>query len=176
MALQTLIRAVYPPQCMMCETRIEDDHGLCPACRRETEFLTGAACDCCALPQPGLAEGQILCDRCIKDHPPWNQGRAALVYGGAGRRLVMALKHGDRLDIVPGAASWMARAGQDLITPNSLLIPIPLHWTRRLMRRYNQSALLAQSIARTTGAVYLPEALRRPKRTPKLDGMGRQSR
>ena len=176
MSLQTVIRALYPAQCMMCETRIEEDHGLCPGCRRETEFLAGAACNCCALPLPGQADEGLLCDGCRKEHPPWGQGRAALVYAGTGRRLVLALKHGDRTDIVPGAARWIVKVAQDLITPKSLLVPIPLHWTRRIKRRYNQSALLAQAISRDTGASYLPDALRRIKRTPKLDGMTRVER
>ena len=47
---------------------------------------------------------------------------------------------------------------------------MPLHWTRLVKRRYNQSALLAHQVARTTGLQHCPDLLRRTGRTPMLDG------
>lgn len=176
MALQTLLRALYPPHCMLCEGRIEEEHGLCPACRRDAEFLTGTCCDSCAIPLPGSEDGAVHCDDCRAEAPTWDKARAALRYEGTGRKIVLGLKHGDRTDVVPGAAIWMARAARDLITPATRLIPVPLHWSRRLKRRYNQSALLAQAMARQTGAHYAPEALRRTRNTPSLDGKNRAER
>ena len=66
-----------------------------------------------------------------------------------GRRLVLALKHGDRQEIARPGARWMAQAAQGLLPDTALIAPVPLHWRRLLKRRYNQSALLAKARSRS---------------------------
>jgi ComF family protein len=55
-------------------------------------------------------------------------------------------------------------------------VPVPLHWTRFLRRRYNQSALLAQRFAGATGIVCIPDALHRRRRTPSQGELSRAER
>jgi predicted amidophosphoribosyltransferase len=98
------------------------------------------------------------------------------LYKGTGRKLVLALKHGDRQDIVLPAAGWMAQAARPILQPDILIAPVPLHWTRMLRRRYNQSALLSSALAQKTGLDYCPDLLIRKKRTASLDGAGRDAR
>lgn len=95
-----------------------------------------------------------------------------MLYSGNGRRIVLALKHGDRHDVVRPAGRWMARAAADLIVPDTLVAPIPLHWLRMLKRRFNQSALLARALAVEAGVPYCPDVLLRPRATQSLGGMG----
>lgn len=92
-------------------------------------------------------------------------------YRDVGRRIVLALKHGDRVDLAPPAAGWMARAGAPVLGPDTVLVPIPAHWSRLLTRRYNQAAELSRALARRTGLHHCPDALVRGKRTAKQDGM-----
>lgn len=177
MGLQTVIRALFPPQCLLCEAWVADAGGLCPDCWRETEFLTGVVCDRCATPLPGLEEaGAVQCDACLADAPPWGQARAVMRYSGRGRHLVLALKHSDRTDIAPGAARMIHRAAADILTPDSLIVPVPLHWMRLAKRRYNQSALLAKALAAQAGADVSLGALHRGKRTKSLGGLSRDAR
>ena len=99
-----------------------------------------------------------------------------MAYRDNGRKLVLALKHGDRHDIIRPAAAWMARAAEPLLSPGMLVLPVPLHWLRMLKRRYNQSALLAQAVARETGLAYAPDVLIRPRATQSLGGLGYEKR
>jgi predicted amidophosphoribosyltransferase len=52
----------------------------------------------------------------------------------------------------------MAAVAHDILKPNMLLVLVPLHWTRLLKRRYNQSALLAKSVAKHLDLVWYPDA------------------
>ncbi|MEM9425721.1 MAG: hypothetical protein AAGA06_03380 [Pseudomonadota bacterium] len=52
-----------------------------------------------------------------------------------------------------------------------MLVPVPVHWTRLLTRRYNQAAELCRAVAKLSGCETIPDALIRTKRTPKQDGM-----
>lgn len=120
---------------------------------------------------PGAPDGyRIECDDCLKAPRPWQDGRAALLYQGRAKALVLALKHGDRAELARPAARWMVQAGRDLLRPGMLIAPVPLHWTRLIRRRYNQSALLAQHLGRETGLTVCPDLLIRTMRTPVLDG------
>ncbi len=175
--MQSLLRLAFPPQCVSCTAMVEETFGLCGACWRETPFITGLVCDLCGTPLPGTEDaGPVHCDDCIAIARPWDRGRAALLYRDNARRLVLALKHGDRLDLVPAAARWLAGAAAPLLGPDSLLVPVPAHYLRQLRRRYNQAALLAQALARLTGREYQPGALRRVRVTAVQDGLTREAR
>jgi len=176
-AIQTAIRLVYPPRCTLCGGLVDSDHGLCGPCWRDTPVISGLTCDACGTPLPGEESPAVEhCDACLRVARPWAQGRAALLYRDNGRRLVLALKHGDRHDIVRLATRWMTVAARPLLQEQSLIVPVPLHRLRLMKRRFNQSALLAQGLARATGHEICPDLLLRRKRTPSLDGMGADTR
>lgn len=130
-----------------------------------------------ACPFPGQDPGHpVHCDDCLRVARPWAQGRAAILYQDNGRDLVLALKHGDRLDLAPAAARWMHRAALPMLEPGMMVAPVPLHWWRLIRRRYNQSALLSAGIARLAGLDHCPDLLQRPRRTPTQDGKSRDAR
>lgn len=176
-AVQTALRLIYPPRCSSCGALVDSDFGLCGPCWRDTPFIAGLCCDLCGAPLPGADTGTPeICDDCLRVARPWARGRAALLYRDNGRKLVLALKHGDRHDLVHPAAKWMTRAAQPLLTRDMVIAPVPLHWMRMLSRRYNQAALLAQAVARDSGLPCCPDLLVRPRRTPPLKGLGRDAR
>lgn len=171
------IRLVYPPTCLTCDALVTDEHALCPACWRGTPFVSGLVCDACGVPLPGQDPGHAVhCDGCLRVARPWARGRAALLYQDNARQIVLALKHGDRLDLAPAAARWLHRAALPLLEPGMVVAPVPLHWWRLIRRRYNQSALLAGTLARLAGLDHVPDLLQRPRRTPTQDGRSRDAR
>lgn len=177
MGLQAALRAVFPPQCISCGAATAEDFALCGDCWRKTPFIGGLVCDRCGVPLPGEDRGTVeYCDDCLTIDRPWQRGRAALLYKDKGRDMVLALKHGDRQDLVRPAAQWMARAVEAIVSPGTLVVPVPLHRWRLLRRRYNQSALLSGAIARRLGLGHCPDALIRQRVTLSQDGRGRVAR
>ena len=175
--MQGLIRAIYPARCLSCGALTDDDFGLCGPCWRDTGFIGGTVCDLCGTPLPGDARDEAVhCDDCLTIARPWTRGRAVFLYSGTGRKLVLQLKHGDRTDLAPSLARWLARTARPLVEPGTILVPVPLHWSRLLARRYNQAALLAQTAAGLLGLAHCPDALLRRRRTAPLDGHGRDAR
>ncbi|KIN65709.1 ComF/GntX-like protein [Sulfitobacter noctilucae] len=175
--LQTGLDAIYPARCLTCGAVVDGDFGLCGTCWRDTAFIGGTVCDGCGIPLPGADTGDAAqCDSCITNPPPWKRGRAAMLYRDTGRKLVLALKHGDRQEIAYPAGLWLGTAVKDLLTPNTLIAPVPLHWQRMIKRRYNQSALLAQALSKRVDRPMCPDLLQRFRRTRSLDGLGRGER
>jgi len=177
MGMQPVLHLVYPPQCLTCDARVTTDFGLCGACWRETAFITGLVCDLCGVPLPGAEDGsKPHCDDCLRVARPWSQGRAALLYRDNGRRMVLALKHGDRIDLVRPAAGWLLRAAQPILVPGMIVAPVPLHWLRLLKRRYNQSALLSRGLAGLARLDHCPDLLIRRRFTGSQEGRDRDGR
>jgi ComF family protein len=96
-------------------------------------------------------------------------------YDEHSRRLVLGLKYADKTHLVPTLGAWLARAGEELITGSDLIIPLPLHPLRLMKRRFNQSALLARAVARSSG-LPLVEGLRRIRHTQPQAGLTRRER
>ncbi len=182
MNLQSAIHFLYPPRCLACGVETGSDHALCGPCWQDTPFVTGLVCDGCGLPLPGEDTGdRVLCDACLDDPHPWGRARAPLLYEGAARKMVLALKHGDRLDLVHPLARWMVPLARDVAPQGQapggrLVVPVPLHRLRLLRRRFNQAALLGREVARMCDMPFCPDALMRRRRTIPQEGMGRVER
>ena len=71
---------------------------------------------------------------------------------------------------------WMARAGRELLADADALVPVPLHWRRLWARRFNQSALLARTIAEASGVAVADAALKRIKATAQQVGLSQAER
>jgi ComF family protein len=174
--IQTFVRTIFPPECLGCRARVAEEDGLCGTCWRETRFIDGDVCDACGVPLMGEAEAGDICDACMSEQRPWSQGRAAFLYDGNGRSMVLGLKHSDRHDVVGPAGRWMARAARPLVRKNMLIVSVPLHWTRLAKRRYNQSALLTRAVGRELDLPVRNEVLMRVRATKPLDGMSGHDR
>ncbi|MEM8572499.1 MAG: ComF family protein [Pseudomonadota bacterium] len=167
---------VYPPRCLACMEFTDAPHGLCSDCWRETFFIAGSTCQSCGVPLLGeVGEGDV-CESCMRHPPPWSRGAAALVYRGAARRMVLGLKHADRLDMVKPLAKWMSNAGRDVIAEADIIAPVPLHWRRLLKRRYNQAGELARGVARLTDTPAVYDLLQRQRATVAQKQMNREER
>jgi len=165
---------IYPPRCLSCPEETDVAGGLCATCWRDVQFISGPVCALCGTPVDGGGRAADLrCDECERPPRDWSAGRSAVVYGGAGRTVVLQLKHGDRLDIAPTLARWIARSAGDLIEAADIIAPVPLHWSRLVKRRYNQSAELVRALSPDKA---VPDLLRRTRRTPSLDGATRVER
>lgn len=178
-ALNAVIRTLYPPQCLVCETHVDTEYALCGDCWPGAPFIEGLVCDFCGAPLPGQEEGSTLglrCDDCLRHPPPWQQGRAVFTYDGHAKHMILQLKHADRLDLARPLGAWMLRIAQPLLEPDMIIAPVPLHWWRLLRRRANQSALLSGRIAAGAGLGHIPDLLRRSRATASQDGRGRAAR
>ncbi|MEO8241675.1 MAG: double zinc ribbon domain-containing protein [bacterium] len=177
MGMQALLHVVYPPQCLTCTALVTTDFGICSACWQQTPFIAGLVCSKCGAPLHGEDRAEeVLCDDCLTIARPWSTGRAALLYKDNARKLVLALKHGDRIDLSRPVSAWMLRAATPILLPGMLVAPIPLHWLRLLKRRYNQAALLSAGVAGLAGLEHCPDLLQRRRNTGTQDGRDRDGR
>jgi ComF family protein len=159
-----ILDLLFPPLCMACRVPVAAP-GLCGPCWSGVTFLDGPACGRCGLPFPVALGEESLCAACLARPPAFDSARAILAYDEKSRGAILALKHADRLDLVPGFARWLARAGRQALARGEVIVPVPLHRVRLWRRRYNQAAELARRLGREQGIGVAPLALVRTRST-----------
>lgn len=171
-----LVGAALPPLCAVCREPVGTHGGLCSICWSRLAFITPPYCERLGIPfayDPGPG---VLSLEAIADPPAYGRARAAVRFDDVSRKLVHYFKYGDRLDLAPLLGRWMAAAGKPLLADADALVPVPLHWRRLWLRRFNQSAALAQAIGRESGLPVIHESLRRAKPTAQQVGLTRTER
>lgn len=172
----TIVGAVLPPLCLGCGEIVGTAGSLCAACWQGFSFVSPPQCVRCGVPFGEELGPDAECTECLARPPRFRRARAALVYDDRTRRLVLPFKHGDRTDLARSCGAWMARAGADLLGEADLVAPVPLHWRRLFMRRYNQAQLLAARVARDADLRLAPDLLRRRRWTGSQAGLKAKER
>ena len=174
--LRATVDLVLPPRCPSCRVIVDGDGRFCVDCWQGLAFITAPQCARCGAPFDHDRGPGAECGGCLAEPPRFTTARAALVYGGPARSVLLALKHGDRPYLATTMAPHMARAAGLALTPDALLVPVPLHRWRLWRRGFNQAALLAQALAPIAGAGLDLTVLARVRPTPPSAGMGRKAR
>ena len=166
-----LLDLALPPQCLHCDTPVAGRGALCPACWAKLRLIEKPYCARLGIPFAYDLGSGALSAEAIADPPPFDRCRAVATYDDVARTLVHGLKYRDRLDLAAWMARWMLRAGSDLVTEAAVVVPVPLHRRRLWGRRFNQSALLARTVAMGAGKPFAPLALARVRATAQQVGL-----
>ncbi len=167
---------LLPPRCLACRTIAPRDGALCGTCWGGLSFIERPFCACCGLPfEFDVADGAV-CGACAARQPAYDAARTVLRYDDASRPLILSFKNGDRMQAGRHFGGWMARAGAELVQRADLVAPVPLHWRRLAVRRYNQSAELARGVAAAGGVELCVDLLRRTRATSSQGGLNRRAR
>jgi len=123
------------------------------------------------------------CAACRRDPPAYTRTITLADYRAqpASREWILALKHGRRPDLASSLgralgsrlADLRARGGDPRAPP--VLVPVPLHFLRRVERGYDQALLLARAVAGIEG-LEVVRAIRRARSTPAQGSLGAPSR
>lgn len=165
--LPAAIDLVFPPRCGFCRQDVVGGSAsdplaaiVCDACAAAVAADSRPRCGRCGEP---VASGDA-CGRCPPR--PW---RSIAVLGGYDGPLRDAVLRGKRAAGDDGcrglAALWLHRHARLARSWNcSCVMPVPLHWTRRLARGSSATDSLAAGIARGLG-VPVSRSLRRSRAT-----------
>ena len=171
-----VLDTAFPPVCLACSSAVADPDGLCPACWQQLRPISAPLCPVLGLPfATAMGEGAVSVEA-LADPPVFGRARSAVAYTDLARKLVSKLKYSDRPEIAIFCARMMAAAGHELLGPDALLVPVPLHAGRQRVRRYNQSAELARLVARLANRAFDPDLVYRHKRTSQQVGLNARQR
>ena len=174
--LNPLVDLVFPPRCPVCAGALAAHGGLCAGCWNTLAIPGEPCCSSCQRPFADALAAGLQCAPCLAEPPPHSGIAAATLYNATARALVLGFKRGKRLALAPLMARLIvARLPADR-GAQWLVVPVPLHRWRLWGRGFNQSAVLAQQLARATSSTVIVDGLLRRKATPTLAGKSRAAR
>ena len=173
---RTTIDILLPPRCLATGEIVDAQGMVSPTIWPQLQFIEAPFCKTCGIPFSFEIANDALCAACMDREPAFDSSRSAVVYNDASRKMILSFKYGDRLHAVDTFTPWMIRAGQELIDHADFIIPVPLHNKRLRERRFNQSALLAQAVAKRSGKAYIPNLLQRTRHTIPQQGLNYKER
>jgi ComF family protein len=147
--LQSLNQLLWPPVCINCGKSIcQADRDLCRQCWAQLMECTGADyCGRCGRDVSKYAIVEGACPDCQARKFHFDGIARAGVYRGPLQQIILSLKNGrTELDAVVGFLGKSTLEASRFYDDVELLVPVPLHWSRRLSRGYNQSYLLAKRL------------------------------
>ena len=159
------LNILCPPTCPICSEKVEEAHCLCPDCYSKLNFITKPCCDICGKPFEYAVFDELTCGACLKQKPHFSMARSVLSYDDFSKQLILAFKHADHIELNKLFLKFIIQADKSIFQDIDTIIPVPLHWTRRLKRKYNQAGLLANVLAKHLKISFLPTVLIRTKRT-----------
>ncbi|MCU0959838.1 MAG: ComF family protein [Pirellulaceae bacterium] len=163
MSGRALGQLLLPPACAYCGTALSAQPVgrpcLCGECLAGLVRVGRRACRYCASPLPRLWPDDARCPRCRRRRYHFSRAVAVGVYRDELQQAVVAMKHpicepltySMGLLLAETVAAHLAEERVDLI------VPVPMHWRRRLSRGTYPAQLLAQVIG---GVLQRPLALR----------------
>ncbi len=148
----------FPPRCALCG---RGDAWLCDACAALLPPADGHRCDICWTP----VAGSTICGHCADTPPAFVSLRAACIFESGARALTHMLKYDGLTALAQPMAARMTRLVPAAV---DVLVPVPLHGSRRRSRGYNQSEELARPIGAALAMPVEPRLLRRVRPTEPL--------
>lgn len=172
---QRALAALLPGRCLLCDVFTGTTTDLCDHCRTSLPWIA-RPCRQCGLP---LVDAPVpLCGECILRPSPFQQVVAPFAFDAPAAELIRGIKF--RGDLVANrvlatllAAEIAARYG-DLLP--AIILPVPLHWRRLLLRGHNQAALIARTLGRLLGVPIEFDGARRIRATRAQTGLDRSAR
>jgi ComF family protein len=171
---------LFPPYCPICDADA-DASAFCPDCRAELLGASGPACLRCAMPVGPYPDRSGGCSECRGRPLGFDRAIALGPYQGPIRHLCLSLKHERNAWMAHWLAQLVAEGCSEALRAEAgaeggaCVVPVPLHWRRRLARGYNQAEALAIGLARAL-SLKVRRPLRRVVATPSLARIGRAER
>ncbi|MEW6358423.1 MAG: ComF family protein [Planctomycetota bacterium] len=175
-----LVDLVFPRGCLACDQGLPDDNprALCDPCQEAMKRIEGERCPKCGEQLGPHARTDQRCMICRDTALVFKRASAACKYEGSTRQLILNLKYKRRMAALPMLSHLMIEnlEGADFMGKIDVVVPVPLHWQRRLWRGFNQSELLARRVGQHFGIPVCANRLRRIRPTASQTRMPRAER
>lgn len=167
MAARLLLDFLLPSRCVACPAAVDTGgaFGLCQACRDQLRRWRAPACRRCGVPLRLLDSSRPLCGDCLRRPPAFDRLLAGWIYRPPLDAVLRAVKFRGRDALAAPMGRAVARLHAGSLQTADLIVPVPLHWRRRLRRGFDQSSLLARAASRQLG-IPCRRLLHRRRATP----------
>lgn len=160
--IEELLGLLYPAKCPFCGKIWS---GICDECREKYPLIREPRCMKCG--KPIQKETEEYCYDCSRTEHHYEWGRSLWVHKEPVNEAIYAFKYKNRRTYGEIFARELAKVYGGFLQKQrvELILPIPLHKSRRRERGYNQTEILAKYLGEYTGIEVDSTSLVRMKKT-----------
>lgn len=171
-----IIVLLWPEICPFCQKPCRE--GICAECRKKLESLKIREPRCMQCGKQIRSMEKEYCYDCMHTHHYYEQGLSLWNHKSPVNQSIYQFKYHNQ-------RRYAYFYGQELVKEfykeinywnPDIIIPVPLHWTRRRKRGYNQAELLAEEIGRRMQIPVDGKSLIRVRRTNPQKKLGHRDR
>lgn len=172
---------LFPRICPLCgEAPGREGRFFCRECLSSLRpaSIEGEMCGICGLSNPGSGFFGGICPSCRDSPPAFDRARSAVLYGGGIAKVLKGFKYSGALWYLEDLCDLMEIALRSHYDCGKIdvLVPVPLHPSKKIARTYNQSELLAKGLGRRFSLPVAAGALAKKESTPPQASLPRKER
>lgn len=164
-----LLDMLFSRTCEGCGAAIVEEPGaLCWDCQAGVKMVQVPYCDRCGDPVAGMIGGPYECTGCRRMPPAFDWARSAVRYEGVAQNCLRRFKYHAGTWLLDDLVAWLVALWRTCprdMRQADFAVPVPLYPKRERERGFNQSALLAEQLARRIGIPFRRRLLWRVKPT-----------
>lgn len=161
-----MIGLLFPRRCPVCDQIvIPKGELICPECRKQLSYVSGPVCMRCG--KELLEPDGEYCMGCKKHRRTFEKGAALLNYNEVSAHSMVQIKYKNKREYLDFYGAAMVNRFQKVVRhwQADVLIPVPIHPSRRRKRGFNQAEELAKRLSLGWGIPVEKRFLIRSKRT-----------
>lgn len=146
--VRIIMDVLCPMTCPMCDKILAKNEKICTECERKLVYIFEPKCKRCGKELED--ERKEYCSDCSLKKHYFKTGIAAFKYNGMISKSIYKFKYHNRRSYATFYGDAIGRVyGREIYRWNcDVIIPVPIHYKRRVKRGYNQAELIATELGR----------------------------
>ena len=156
---------IYPPRCPICHDIIAPGcEMICTGCVEKLPLVEGKRCQKCGKP---IHPDESYCADCLEYSHEYDQGIGIFLYDDLMRSSISHFKYMGRREYGRffGMAAW--KYGKEMLElwKPEVLVPVPIHSSKKVDRGYNQAEMIARVLGEYMKIPVAADAVLRVEKT-----------
>ncbi|WP_342261818.1 ComF family protein [Alphaproteobacteria bacterium endosymbiont of Tiliacea citrago] len=155
---------LFAKRCKICG-EMNEENNLCFSCFSSLKHLV-LGCKKCQQPLSYVGKEIDVCSVCIdKDYSFFDEMISAFIYNEFLKKHIIKLKNNNDFYLSDVFCSFLVKKIKHMVNSSFIIAPIPLHSLKLYKRGYNQSLILAKSVAKQAKIICIHDLFERTKNT-----------
>jgi ComF family protein len=155
---------LWPQECIVCGAHIDGNAAFCVDCFSKITFVDHPICKICGRILEVDEHDDMKCRLCCGTDRAFDACRSLLLYDSTSRRIIMKIKRKADNNVAHCCCRMLEGKYKDLLSGADVIVPVPSHWTRNLVRSYNPPSIISAELSKITKIPVL-DPLKRIRRT-----------
>ncbi|MEA2013563.1 MAG: ComF family protein [Verrucomicrobiota bacterium] len=145
--IQKIENLIFPEICLLCGEPLDkkEFHGVCDICFSKFQTPMEPLCPLCGGENDTFLD---VCKECIRHDRGWKKAYTIFKYKKGARKAIQQYKYSAQTQWLPFFVKSFFTRYPNFQKDIDVIVPIPLHWLKKLLRGFNQSELFCKIISR----------------------------